>query len=107
MPRNTGVGRKHKSGTGTSSSQPAARQLSATKVPKSEAQPRKAQRRKPPPIPRPGQPPVYTSAEQVAARGEMVRAAAEQLQKAVPVDLLNLNIRFESFRRNTKKNRET
>ena len=28
MPRNTGIGRKHKSGTGTSSSQPAATQLS-------------------------------------------------------------------------------
>ena len=86
MPRNTGMGRKHKSGTGTSSSQPAARQLSATKVPKSEAQPRKARRRKPPPIPRPGQPPPFRSAEQVAALGEMVRAAAEELEKAA--DLL-------------------
>ena len=86
MPRNTGVGRKHKSGTGTSSSQPAARHLSATKVPKSEAQPRKARRRKPPPIPRPGQPPRFRSAEQVAALGELVRAAAEELEKAA--DLL-------------------
>ena len=79
MPRNTGVGRKHKSGTGTSSSQPAARQLSAANMPKSEAPPRKTQRRRPPPIPRLRQPPAYRSAEQVAARGEMVRIAAEEL----------------------------
>ena len=83
MPRNTGVGRKHKSGTGSSSSQPAARQLSAVKVPQSEPPPRKTQRRRPPPIPRPGQPPAYRSAEQVAASGEMVRVAAEELEKAV------------------------
>ena len=89
MPRNTGIGRKHKSGTGTSSShsQPAARQLSATKLPKSEAPATKMQRRRPPPIPWPEQRPVYTSAEQVAARGEMVRAAAEELKKAL--DLLD------------------
>ena len=87
MPRNTGIGRKHKSGTGTSSSQPAARQLSATKLPKSEAPATKMQRRRPPPIPWPEQRPVYTSAEQVAARGEMVRAAAEELEKAL--DLLD------------------
>ena len=82
MPRNTGVGRKHKSGTGSSSSQPAARQLSAVKVPQSEPPPRKTQRRRPPPIPRPGQPPAYRSAEQVFAIGEMVHVAAEELEKA-------------------------
>ena len=76
MPANRGIGRKHKSGTGGSKSQPAARELSRTRLPGATPAPRRA---------KPAKPPAAVAFERLptGCQGDAVRAAVERLDAAV------------------------
>ena len=86
MPANKGIGRKHKSGTGGSKSQPAARELSRTKLPGATTAPPKTSR-----APKPAKPlaavtfnrlPTDCQYDAVCAAVERLDTAADSLEQA-------------------------